>query len=265
MQHLKDDVMKGYLNCSFVDVNPTVVTDVFMSMGNKTKPFQRCLNTHPGIIGILQCLPEIQRSCRSAKAVVLKTIRYTVENAMALMANDSQVKVIHLIRDPRGTIRSRIGPGKILWERLANFSRNYCRGVAKDLAMGDIVRGQFPGRLVRVRYEDIALQPVRFAKKLLAFAGLSLSPRQKEYLEEMTSAVEHKTCKNCVKVLKTNSTAAAFSWRGAFDFYHTSAIDAGCGDVYEKAGYLPLDVEKDLVDLSVPSMLGTGSVPGFLA
>lgn len=264
-QQLQDDVMTGYLNCSFGDVFPQVITDSFMSLGKKTNPFRQCLSDHPGIIGILKCLPTLQRACYEAKAVVLKTLRYTMKRALTLMARDSKVKVIHLIRDPRGTLRGQMVTGLHPHKAVGNYSREFCAGVLKDLAMVDQAKKRFPERLIRVRYEDIALQPVTFARKLLAFAGLSLSDRHRKYLEKMTNATNVKICHNCINVLKTNSSASAFLWRRESDFYHTSRIDASCGQVYKRAGYLPLNRKEELLNMTVPSMLMTGSVPGFLA
>ena len=266
-----DAVMEGYLNCSLQQIDRRVLTSPFQRLGLKTAPFQRCLRDHhyryPKTKAVSKCLPGLQRACSHSAVVVLKTIRYTMAKAMTLMARDPEVKVIHLLRDPRGTLYSRMSRAEkhIITQRtVEDYSRSYCLSIWKDLTTGDRVEESYPDRLLRVRYEDLALAPVRLARKLLAFAGLNLSAQQEEHIREITFQPTYKMTFNTVAPLKTNSTAAAFAWRRVFNVSYTSLIDVSCKDVYSRAGYLPVASGEQLRDAGVPSMLASGSVPGFL-
>ena len=258
-------MLKGYFNCSFQDVHRWSISTAFQRRGKKTSRFHRCLHSGGGTFG--QCLPGLRRSCRASKVVVLKTIRYTMARTLALMKRDPLVKVIHLIRDPRGVIHSRHTRAErvsITRRTVEAYSWDYCRGVQEDLDLGDEADRRYPGRLLRVRYEDVALAPVPLARKLLAFAGLRLLAKQERRLRALTSRATYEP-DTSVDVLETNSTAAAFAWRGDFSISYTSPIDASCQGVYHRVGYLPLVGAGQLGDAGVRSMLDTGSVPGFLS
>lgn len=267
-----DAVMEGYLNCSLQQTDRRVLTSPFQRLGLKTAAFQRCLRAshhdhNPQTEAVSKCLPGLRRACSQSAVVVLKTIRYTMAKAMTLMARDPEVKVIHLLRDPRGTLYSRMSRAEkhIITQRtVEDYSRSYCLRIRTDLTTGDRVEGSYPDRLPRVRYEDLALAPVRLTRKLLAFAGLNLSAQQEGHIREITSQPTYKMTFHSVAPLKTNSTAAAFAWRRAFNVSYTSLIDVSCKDVYSRAGYLPVASGEQLRDAGVPSMLASGTVPGFL-
>lgn len=105
-EQLGDNVVKEYLNCSLKDIYSQILTNIFQTMGQKAKVVKRCLRSHIKTRCILKCLSQLRRSCFKSKVVVIKTIRYSMSKALTLMERDPKVKVIHLIRDPRGTIYS---------------------------------------------------------------------------------------------------------------------------------------------------------------
>ena len=49
----------------------------------------------------------LRKACTSAKVSIAKTVRLSMEEAETLLKADSKFKVIHLVRDPRGVLKSR--------------------------------------------------------------------------------------------------------------------------------------------------------------
>lgn len=260
---VKDNVIKGYFNCSFRAMYPKVLTDNFQFLGRKTLRFKNCVLTHPGILGPLRCLPLLQRLCFKSNVTVIKSLRYSLEEAFALMRKDPKVKVIHLLRDPRGTLISQLKLSQYAGSSLLAHCQTFCRNVEQNLTLSEEAREQFPGRVLRVRYEDIALDPFRYAKILLGFAGLKMAPKQEKHLLQITRSSSGTQCENCINVRTTNSSAEAFAWRKVCELNTTEKIDEYCSNVYRLAGYLPLAIESQLRDLTQPSMLPAGFVPGF--
>ncbi|XP_070202507.1 carbohydrate sulfotransferase 6-like [Littorina saxatilis] len=260
---VKDNVIKGYFNCSFRAMYPKVLTDNFQFLGRKTLRFKNCVLTHPGILGPLRCLPLLQRLCFKSNVTVIKSLRYSLEEAFALMRKDPKVKVIHLLRDPRGTLISQLKLSQFAGSSLLAHCQTFCRNVEQNLTLSEEAREQFPGRVLRVRYEDIALDPFRYAKILLGFAGLKMAPKQEKHLLQITRSSSGTQCENCINVRTTNSSAEAFAWRKVCELNTTEKIDEYCSNVYRLAGYLPLAIESQLRDLTQPSMLPAGFVPGF--
>ncbi|XP_070201409.1 carbohydrate sulfotransferase 3-like isoform X2 [Littorina saxatilis] len=264
IEKLEDGIVGGYLNCNFQNIDITTLEDPFMKFGQKTEQFGRCRGQNKGVIGTFRCLPGLQRSCCRAKVVASKTIRYTMTRALTLMANDAKVKVIHLVRDPRATMLSREKYGKVDRRSVEKHCVQFCQAVRTDLQIGREAMTRFPDRILRVRYEDFASHPTRFAEMLLRFAGLEMTAKQREHLRQITSGPNHQ-CATCIRLLNTNSSYNAFSWRRGINLDDVKMIDKQCEGVYPLAGYLPLPLASSVRNLSLPSLMEPAQVPGFLS
>nr|KAG5703751.1 hypothetical protein BaRGS_009549 [Batillaria attramentaria] len=259
---LQTQVTKAYLDCRFGALNLRAFYDAsFLSVGKKTKPFIDCRRNHQGIMGILGCLPLLQHPCAAARVTSLKTIRLSMEQAASLAKSDPKVKVVHLVRDPRGTLRSQRIYGKFKPSETDQFSKTFCKRVLQDAQVADKLTATYPGRVLRVRYEDLASEPLNFAEKMLGFAGLTLNDGLRGYIWNITMAGN--TSRGVLRNERSNSTETSMEWRLKFDFNSTSTIDNNCREVYQRFGYLPLKTKRDLVDLGVPSVLGYAKVHGL--
>ncbi|XP_076454500.1 carbohydrate sulfotransferase 5-like [Babylonia areolata] len=263
---LREKVLTGFLNCSFKDMYFPALTDYSSLLGTKTKVFLQCLARVPGILGLHLCLPQLQRFCQDARTVVVKTAHYSMQEAFSLMHRDPKLKVIHLLRDPRGALLSQQLADHTNASSMIPHSRVHCEKVQEDILAGDEMSERYPDRVIRVRYEDIALYPLPYITHLLAFSGLNVSSDLEHYLEEITGSrrSEERALGDLEVVEETNSSAMAFAWRDRHDFDDTSGIDSQCGSLYKLTGYLPLDSEHQLKDRRVPSMLTVLEIPRFL-
>nr|KAG5691705.1 hypothetical protein BaRGS_029470 [Batillaria attramentaria] len=141
------------------------------------------------------------------------------------------------------------------------FSKTFCKRVLQDAQVADKLTATYPGRVLRVRYEDLASEPLNFAEKMLGFAGLTLNDGLRGYIWNITMAGN--TSRGVLRNERSNSTETSMEWRLKFDFNSTSTIDNNCREVYQRFGYLPLKTKRDLVDLGVPSVLGYAKVHGL--
>jgi hypothetical protein len=116
------------------------------------------------------------------------------------------------------------------------------------------------------RYEDIAMNPVPFARSLLGIAGLTLYAELEDYIRNVTQAEPRDNSKpQGIKVHVTNSTHEAFLWRENYDYRtRVRLVDEACEKVYWLAGYLPLANLTATRDLTVPSILPLSQITGFL-
>ena len=78
--------------------------------GNKSEPFigyKNCMDTKREVVEN-KCVPSIEGICSSKKTRVIKTVRLGADTIDDLMGKYSNLKIIHLFRDPRPVSLSRI-------------------------------------------------------------------------------------------------------------------------------------------------------------
>ncbi|AOC55233.1 hypothetical protein LCDVSa149L [Lymphocystis disease virus 3] len=117
----------------------------------------------------LKCKPldldDASVYCREFDTVVIKTVRIR-NKTQALQLINSDVKIIHLVRDPRGSFNSKI----------KTFDRNYnFREISKicqdDVDIYKTLADKF-GRYYVLRYEDLVLNPHKELINLFSFCKL---------------------------------------------------------------------------------------------
>ena len=84
-----------------------------------------------GLLGLFNCLSVLRKACTSAKVSIAKTVRLSMEEAETLLKADSKFKVIHLVRDPRGVLKSRQISG-ISWTYRMT-TEQFCSTVLQDV------------------------------------------------------------------------------------------------------------------------------------
>jgi hypothetical protein len=110
----------------------------------------------------------------SDKNVILDSAKKPARAYMLLRCPGLRVRIIHLVRDPRGS----------LWSQMKRdveqkHKRPYVALLHYSIknTMSEIVRISAPSDTVlRVRYEDLALQPVREFERIGRFMDLSMEP-----------------------------------------------------------------------------------------
>ncbi|CAK8686137.1 unnamed protein product [Clavelina lepadiformis] len=122
--------------------------------------------------------------CAESSLVVIKVIRLCHVNNLKSILEDSNidVKVIHLMRDPRGVLSSRLRVQE-------GTSRMTLQGVVKmcdrNLENVKFARGQpdwLRNKYKIIRYEDICQFPLKFAEKIYKFVGLGMTSTMKRWI-----------------------------------------------------------------------------------
>ena len=192
---------------------------------------------------------------------VVKMIRlYSIESLKPLLLDrDLNVKIIHLLRDPRGTLASRskehsdgakvLTPGKSLNHNAAYICRRM-RNNFKFVRQNSVF---MKDRYMRVRYEDIASDPEGWTRTLYRFAGMGDVPVDVfNWIQQNTRQSTREDAQDTYSTHR-NSSATAQAWRHHIDFPVVNEIQRYCDDVLSEAGYVKVKVESDLskADLSL--------------
>ena len=171
-----------------------------------------------------------------------------------LLHSDPNVKVIHLMRDPRAALRSRNSVGEFRWNDIKAAANKMCSRVWDDLQMSSVLRRRFPGRLLTVRYEDIVRSPLEAAQQMYDYLGLKFTPDVESFVWNSTYGGLPDDCNICTT--RSNATATANRWRTEVGrFPQILLAQAECASVMEALGYKVLATPEEISDQRFPSTL----------
>ena len=216
-----------------------------------------------------QCRPldttVLERLCNAKDHIAVKTIRtsskQTVEHFPGYHTdpNSYNLSLIHLVRDPRAIISSRL----YLYIRSTNYSaelkedRNFTNALRRSVRVAsanlcsriqsDLKYGQRAGsdRYMLLRYEDAAMRPLKIYERISKFTGINESTEVIDWLNRNT-----KVGKGGEDDYSTsrNSTAAVHSWRKKLPYTLVTEIQNQCYEVLKRLGYLLAATEENLTD-----------------
>ena len=173
---------------------------------------------------IRQCLPLLTDRCKKADTIVHKYIRANMNITERLLETFPHLKVIHLVRDPRGmmdslTRKNDFGSGT--YEHFKSNTKAMCDRVRFDLRYAPKVRQRFGDRMMMVRQEDISEEPMNTIKTIFDFLGLTMTAEDVDLLPEKGEHLE--------------------VWRKHITDVNLKIVDEYCHDLYDELGYIPQD------------------------
>ena len=173
--------------------------------------YRRCIDTRREETA--GCTSILQDQCNSSSLRVIKTIRARMEDAERLLAAHPNLKVVHLLRDPRGVVNSRLakpwatslaakyqGADPIMME-----ARIYCAEIERDVTLRRRLERRFPGRTTEMVYDHHMANPHQGIADLYRFLGVSLNSDARKHLDAYNSskpnAWQHKLTRSQVATI----------------------------------------------------------------
>jgi hypothetical protein len=106
---------------------------------------------------------------RGAERAIVDSSKYPAEAAALLQRSDVDLRVVHIVRDPRATAYSYLRAKRYIEPMSpAESTSNW---VGFNLA-SELVGSALNGRYLRVRHEDLTREPRQVVAQVLRFAGL---------------------------------------------------------------------------------------------
>ena len=177
----------NFTTCFIKLVEPNVTDYFSYAKAARTTEFDKHKNIHrlleqPGAQAVIfrKCLNKLVSHCRQAKLRVTKVLRLSLRFLPLLMNQIPDLKVLFVIRDPRGIINSRI---KTAWygleendpESVRDNIKSLCFKIQEDLKMIDDLKRNFPGRFLDLSLEDIVKQSMKSFQAILSFGNLEMT------------------------------------------------------------------------------------------
>ena len=194
------------------------------------------------------CIAKLIPWCRKANHRVTKVLRLSLDNTEKLLRDNSRLKVIQLIRDPRGILNSQIHTGWFPFsDKSLEKSRNnavvMCSRMLHDIEAGKRLMQLFPNRVQIIHYEDFN-DTIQLAEYLYNFLGMEFSEKYRKHAN--TTDTNTKT--------RETDGYHQFSYRNTLSWATVQIIDSVCQNLYRETGYRGFDSEEDLRNANVSAI-----------
>ncbi|XP_013183328.1 carbohydrate sulfotransferase 4 [Amyelois transitella] len=173
------------------------------------------------------------RFCKLFPFQSMKVVRVRLRLMQEILEDkELNVKVVLLIRDPRGVMQSRqhrdfCQPAPDCWK-----PELLCADMISDYVAAGRLLKQYPDKLMVLRYEELALNPVGTTQYLLKFLGLGMTPSIERFLSTHTS-VEVAGVSSTFRI----SQDVPFRWKNVLDFNYVDDMQTVCKEAMDLWGY----------------------------
>lgn len=206
-------------------------------------------------------------SCLAKGHVAIKTVRIPEVADLRTLTEDPRLdlKIIHLVRDPRAILASRIMAFSDqfrawkIWNATGRQPRyvdlSQITSTCTDMAASAETALQRPawlrGRYLLVRYEDLALDPKTKATEIYRFLGLDIEERVRVWITKNTNSnVSAPSEWNHRYSTTRDSRTTAESWRLRLGFDIVRTVQKLCNDTLTLLGYRQVHSAAELKNLS---------------
>ncbi|KAL7630259.1 UNVERIFIED_CONTAM: hypothetical protein RMT77_019597, partial [Armadillidium vulgare] len=129
-------------------------------------------------------MPEnIGKLCSLFPLQVMKVVRVRLE-LLGPLLEDSNTKVIWLVRDPRGVMNSRTLSVTWCTSESCKKPKHLCSDLLQDYNTYINLKKEYPNQVMLIRYEDLAKDTISKTKLVFDFLGLNMHSNVKTYLNE---------------------------------------------------------------------------------
>lgn len=212
------------------------------------------------------CMQIMEKHCLRSKHRTFKTIRLSMDLVEILLHLLPDLKVIHLVRDPRGMTNSRLhGPFPMAHENIYNHSVDTCSRIYNDMTISNYLRQLYPNRITTVLYEALAERPYDGAEFIYKFLNIEITWPVIYWVFNSTHAqTQSDTNSTYFNTARTNAVASAYKWRTVMKFVTVDMLDRICVMTNSLLGFLPMQSEEILRNFNFPSRESVKNFAGFV-
>lgn len=219
-------------------------------------------------------LQGAKNACDIHSHVVLKAVRFfEIESLYPLLQDPSlDLRIIHLVRDPRAVTRSREQSANAFMKDDAIVLENRHMPAAEGQyqVMQKICRSHvrinerailkpppfLKGRYKMVRFEDMVRDPLGQINEMYKFVGLEMTKQLGEWIYTVTHGKGTGTKKEAFEITSRDAADVSQAWRTTLPYNKVKRIQEVCKGAMSLLGYRAVNTEKEQkkldIDLLVP-------------
>uniref|UniRef100_H2YAG4 Sulfotransferase n=2 Tax=Ciona savignyi TaxID=51511 RepID=H2YAG4_CIOSA len=206
-------------------------------------------------------LERLSAHCRGSVLIATKMIYLCKLEWISsfLSPPSASLKVLHLVRDPRATINSRIparnsdsGSNTARLGGIRFYAKQICEKLSVNTAFANRAVGTVipHDKYMRIRHEDFSMDPIKTAEKIYEFVSIPFDVDIKRWLVEATSFDKSLNLKVGDQGTKRNSRDIVSAWRMKLTFEEVVVIQDICKDALTMLGYEVYNTNEDMLDLN---------------
>ncbi|XP_045185366.2 carbohydrate sulfotransferase 1-like [Mercenaria mercenaria] len=242
-------ILRNIFDCQFNDFERTVFHPITAKNGGPSwSQTHSCIKDKRSST---LCLHKyIPRKCQNATHRVTKVLRLSTDLLADILLERENLKVIHLFRDPRAIINSRI---ETRWfplqteKQIIEHAKSLCNKMLYDFEEGQKLLNHFPDRFKVVYYEDLSENTFNKSKELFKYLGMDLDEHKFPTVRLLTAFSDSKN-----RTEREKNTA--FWWRKSLNWDILQKIDIICEGVYRALGYKCLKNVEEYQNMSLSTV-----------
>ncbi|OCT82284.1 carbohydrate sulfotransferase 6 [Xenopus laevis] len=198
---------------------------------------------------------RIEETCKLYNHLVVKEFRlFDIKALYSLLTDYSlNLKIIHLVRDPRAIGKSREraewylardnnivlrSTGPDVNDSFYSIMSKICQNHAQMYKTVAFSSSTFlKNRYMLVRYEDVVRQPVKEMRRMYEFANLKPNTNLEQWIYKITHGVTTGKNKEQFEFTPRDAVKVSQAWRHILAFKKLKVIQDACGDAMATFGY----------------------------
>ncbi|KAK6477208.1 carbohydrate sulfotransferase 6-like [Huso huso] len=206
---------------------------------------------------------KVEEACKSYSHVVLKEVRvFDLESLYPLLKDPSlNLKIIHLIRDPRAVVKSREQSMKAFMrdngivlntkgvqvvDTHYQVMREICRSHIQIYETATQKAPSFlKGRYIMVRYDDLVRDPLAEISAMYKFAELTMTPKLKSWIYSITHGEGPGNEREAFLTTSRNAVNVSQAWRVTLPYEKVAKIQEVCKGAMNMLGYQIVESDKE--------------------
>lgn len=185
---------------------------------------------------------EMSAQCRRSKMTVAKVLQLKNFEIFNQLTKECEIDVVHLIRDPRASIKSRMDTFQRIFAdepELEKFTPELIAGASEKICTEMLTRAE---QLVKyqhvlqhttILYENVAKSPVSAARTLFHTLGITWSEHVEKHVIETVSGSNEGGGFDTVK----DTSRVVGRWRKGVDEEYVQAVEKSCAELMSRFGY----------------------------
>lgn len=197
------------------------------------------------------CIERLQEKCLMSKHRLIKTIRMPGTFAESFLNNIPDLKIIHLIRDPRGVLNSRVAIKLIKYDdkEISIVSNHVCSRILLDIQALKRLQQSYSQQVVQLSYECLTFFPEDTARMLYKALDLDFTPEVHDWLQ---IAFRNNAERSFSLFKYGQSSKLSQDWRLKMPEFANNKINKMCIKVFLELGLKTFTSMTDLRDLKSP-------------